>query len=57
MTLLRFFAHISATSKNFKIKFYMLKDNSYLRIIAKFHQKIPQKTKVILLLVSQPTVF
>src|SRR5688572_6014395 len=52
---LRIFANISAKSKNFEIMFHRLEGNSYLRIMAKFHRKVSNRTKVISLLVSPPT--
>ena len=51
------FANISVKSKNFKIKYYRLNGNGYLRMRAKFHQRITNRTKVISLLVSPPPVF
>ena len=54
---LRFFANISAKSKNFKIKFYRLKSNSFLQINAKFHQKLPNTTKFTSLFMSLPHWF
>ena len=51
------FANISAKSKHFKIKYYRLNGNSFLHLSAKFHQNISNRTKVISLLVSPPSVF
>ena len=53
----RFFANILTKSKNFQMKFYRLIDNSYLHIMARFHQNISNGTKVTSLLVRSPTVF
>ena len=44
-------ANILTKSKNFQMKFYRLVDNSYLHIMARFHQNISNTTKVITLLV------
>ena len=51
---LRFFFNISATNRNFKSRFYRPIGNSFLRIIAKFHQKMSNRSKVISLLVRPP---
>ena len=51
---LRFFSNILAKIRNFKMKLYMPKGNSFLRITAKFHQKMSNGSKVISLLVRPP---
>jgi hypothetical protein len=56
-TKIRFFANIMARSKNFEMKiFYRLKDNSYLHMMARFHQNISSGAEVVPLLVRPPTV-